>query len=111
MQNIVTEIKITAPNEDCKLTVTFGDGQKGHSSLKTINGKYITGKVENLNIGHGEQLKGKKMLISSIVTDVNPHTNWMSVTYFINGSAIKSLQHHIESDNGSLYCTTTLSFE
>ncbi|MFA6402507.1 MAG: hypothetical protein WCX31_12940 [Salinivirgaceae bacterium] len=112
MKNVVNKIDFTLEilPKEYSLTITFGEGQPGNSALKNFDGKYQTGSINNLLLGKGKSIKGKKLLISSIVTDANENTNHTSVTYTINGNEIKTFEDDVDTDNSSIYYTTTINF-
>jgi len=111
MKNIVNEItKDVDRGTRYYLTITFGNGQIGNSTFKDVHGNYQTGAIVHTNIGTGAELEGKLILIGSIVSDVNPQTNWTSVTYSINGDSLATYKEEVEDDNGSIYYTTTIKF-
>ena len=67
------------------LTVEYGYGQIGGSVAKLegqeIAASPITGKV----IGNGAALKGKKLLVKTVVADSSSDTNNVSVVYKLAG--------------------------
>jgi hypothetical protein len=112
MKNNVNEINysLIGPDQEYFLSITFGEGQPGSSALKNFDGTYITGDVENVLLGLGSKIKGKNLLISSMVTDANENTNHTSITYSINGKELKTFEDDVDTDNSSIYYTTTLKF-
>jgi len=63
------------------ITVMIGEGQIGGGVVK-IDGKQIgVTPVSKLSLGTESDLKGKTILIKTIVADENPETNKTSVTY------------------------------
>ncbi|MBL0340845.1 MAG: hypothetical protein IPP71_07930 [Bacteroidetes bacterium] len=104
-------LNITLPEQGkVKLTIVFGDRQKGHSALYNFDKKYVVGDVTGVNLGSANDLKGKTLFISSMVTDVNPSTDWTTITYVINGEDIKTFEEETESPNDSMVYATTLKF-
>lgn len=93
-----------------KLTIVFGDKQKGHSALQNFNKKYVTGEVNGVVLGSVNELKGKSLFVSSMVTDVNPSTDWTSITYIINGEDVKTYEEETDSPNDSIVYATTIKF-
>jgi hypothetical protein len=81
------ETKYTVKDEkDVKISVTFGNGQFGTSSLR-VGTKSKIGELSDFSLGKGAGIKGKKATIKSIVTDVNDKTNNVSATYTLSGGA------------------------
>ena len=112
MRNIIT--KLTHKVEDkiiCYLTIKVGEAQIGYSAFKDLDGKYISGNIILYPIGKGEKIRGKTLIITSMVTDVNPNTDLTSITYTINDNDIKTVTKEVESNNSSIYYTTYLKFE
>jgi len=111
MKNIITEISQDVKDaENYYLTVLVGEAQIGHSSIKDFEGKYISGNIILHPLGKGEFIRGKTLIITSMVTDVNPYTNLTSITYRLNDENIKTISETVESNNSSIFYTTYLSF-
>ncbi len=69
------------PEGNVALTVIIGEAQIGGGVVK-LDGKQIgVTPVEKLSLGTESDLKGKTLLIKTIVSDENPETNKTSVTY------------------------------
>lgn len=92
------------------LTIIFGDGQDGSSSFKDIEGNYHTGNLLNTVIGTGAKMEGKFIVIGSIVTDTNQHTNATSISYFINDVEVATFREEVDTDNGSIFYSTKIDF-
>jgi hypothetical protein len=84
----------TTGTKDIKLTVTIGDAQIGQSVALLDDVELGRGDIDGLLVGNGPAVKGKKLIIKTLVTDVNPRTNDMSVTYELSGGKI---DHDFES--------------
>lgn len=72
---------------DVFLSLTIGDGQFGTSDV-FVGGTQIvraSGPIGSLRLGSGAAIKGKKLLVRSVVSDVSTMTNKMSVSYRLNG--------------------------
>lgn len=111
MKNKVTEIsKQVTDQENYFLTIVVGEAQIGYSSFRDFEGKYISGNIVLHPLGKGENIKGKKLIVTSMVTDVNPNTNLTSITYRLNEENIKTVSETVESNNSSIFYTTYLSF-
>jgi hypothetical protein len=73
------------------LTVVFGDAQFGSSHVERLNGELLRiGDVDRLSIGKGSAIRGTGIRVVSTVTDINPNTNLLSVTYSLSGGAAPS---------------------
>ena len=111
MKNIVTEIsQQVTDQENYFLSIVIGEAQIGYSSFRDFEGKYISGNIVLHPIGKGENIRGKKLIITSMVTDVNPNTNLTSITYRLNDANIDTVSETVESNNSSIFYTTYLSF-
>ncbi|GHC44916.1 hypothetical protein [Ulvibacter litoralis] len=92
------------------LTIKFGEGQDGSSSFKDIEGNYHTGNLVNTQVGTGAKMEGKFILIGSIVTDTNQHTNATSITYLINNIEVATYREEVAEDNGTIFYSTQIYF-
>jgi len=57
------------------------------------------------DIGQGDELRGKKIVAVSIVSDTNPQTNHTSVTYELTGGPVPAKytsEFTVEEDNDSV---------
>ena len=66
-----------------RITVVFGDGQKGSSSI--LGPPSRIGELTRWPLGTGAELRGKTVDVRSTVSDVNGKTNHVSATYTIEG--------------------------
>ena len=88
------------------LTIIIGDGQFGSSAVlldseKKTNGHNIT----NYPLGSGSSLDGKTLRIVTIVSDTNPSTTNMDVTYQFKGGVADqnfSLSYAVASQGDAL---------
>jgi len=74
---------------DVFLSLAIGEGQFGTSDV-FVGGAQIlraSGSIGSLRLGPGAAIKGKKLLVRSVVSDVSTMTNKMSVSYRLNGGA------------------------
>ena len=97
-------------NDIIKLTLVVGEGQYGSSAFKNFNGQIEAGAILNRILGSAGSIKGKKLIITTTVTDTNPDTNRTSVSYQLNGKNVDTLEYEVEQDNGTLVYYTTLNF-
>jgi hypothetical protein len=70
-------------NRDVVLSITFGDGQLGASTV--LGAAAIVGEVKGFTVGKGEALRGNSIDVHSVLTDVNGSTNRLSATYDLTG--------------------------
>jgi hypothetical protein len=92
-------------NEGLKLNVKIGDGQIG-SSVVFLDTKQISiGDIIDKLIGDVDSLHNKKLIIKTIISDVNDKTNHMSVTYVLNDGIkdnVYFLEGTVTEEGGSL---------
>lgn len=67
------------------LTINVGDGQMGTSAVVLDGTPVGIGQIKRLKLGQGAALRGKKMRIKTVVTDVNDRTNRTSVNHILEG--------------------------
>jgi hypothetical protein len=93
------------------LSVSIGEGQFGTTDV-FVGGTPIlraSGPIGNLRIGAGPMIKGKNLLVRSLVSDVSTKTNKMSVTYRLNGGTTKKslvVKEDVEDGKSLLFDTT-----
>lgn len=101
MVSVTLTEKIPTKNGDVQLDVDIGSGQDGTTCVflddvlvTSANGKYALGK----------KLQGKRAVIQTIVTDINPETNETVITYtFKEGEAQVSFSNQATvSQNGQM---------
>jgi hypothetical protein len=97
-------------NIEYRVTIRIGDGQLGSSSFRNIDGSYVIGEVDNESLGKGLALLNQSVLISTMVTDVNPDTNRTSITILINNEVKGVFPAEAERDNNTVFYDTTLKF-
>ncbi|QDU66396.1 hypothetical protein [Engelhardtia mirabilis] len=73
--------------EPVLLTVTIGNGQFGTSLVRLNSAEKCRGDIGDLELGKPGSLKGKKVRVKSVVTDVRDETNRLTVTYKLAGGA------------------------
>jgi hypothetical protein len=84
MANQIIEMNYkVAPATDVVLTIIFGSGQLGASTITGAN--VIIGEVKNWTVGTGLQLVGMNIDIHSVLTDVNAATNRLNADYLLTG--------------------------
>ncbi|MCK4667952.1 hypothetical protein KAU33_14445 [Candidatus Dependentiae bacterium] len=82
--NLETEYKVE-DEEQVSLSIVIGDAQIGSSIVFLDDNELGRREIENLNIGLGKDIKGQKIIIKSIVKDINDMTNYTSITYILKG--------------------------
>lgn len=68
-------------DSDVAITVVIGEGQIGGGVIKLGGEKKANAPINDFVLGNATSLKGKTVLVKSIVSDENPSTNKTSVTY------------------------------
>lgn len=96
------------------LTVSIGNAQIGGSVVRWKNkpGIIAKGEVTNLELGLGEEIRGKIVRITTNVLDVNEQTNGVVVNhYFYNGKpALFSYDDRVNNDGDIFQLITEYSF-
>jgi len=113
MKEIKNEFQCSVPaDSEVTITITFGDGQIGTTFLRTPGGHYVNGEVTDIDLGKGNTLTGKKMLITSTVTKANPQTDFASITYSLNKDVSCEQIYSEKFDDGedNIRYVTTLKF-
>lgn len=70
------------------LNIIIGDAQIGASIVYLDDEEMGRGIIQVLEIGIGSAIKGKKIKIKSVVSDVNDMTNQTSITYQLTGGIL-----------------------
>jgi hypothetical protein len=70
---------------DVLLTVEYGYAQIGGGVAKLDGREIAASPITNQVVGNGAALKGKKLLVKSVVADANDTTNKVSVVYKLTG--------------------------
>ena len=65
------------------LTITFGNGQLGASTITGANA--IVGEVKTWPVGSGAALRGGSISIHSVLTDVNASSNRLNADFELSG--------------------------
>jgi hypothetical protein len=112
MSNQSTEVAYKiVPANDVALTITFGDGQLGASTI--IGANAIVGEVRNWTVGKGDDLRGKAIDIHSVLTDVNASSNRLSGDYALTGGDHPQtifLESTVDNDGDSDRFHITINF-
>ena len=76
----------TVGSADIFLAITIGEGQHGTSSVLLGTTRIAAGSGSlRVKVGDGDDIKGKVVIVRSVVNDVISQTNRMSVTYRFTG--------------------------
>lgn len=105
---IVENTLALSTSGDNKLTIKIGNGQIGHSSLMKQSGDFVTGEVVNEPLG--SNISNYSIIVSTMVTDVNPHTNNTNISILINNVTIDTFSTTTNEDNGQVLYSTQLDF-
>ena len=71
-----------------KVSILVGNKQLGTSRARIGNKVLHTGDFDQFVVGKGGTLKGKKLALKTVVTDVNDRSNLTAVRYLIEGGPI-----------------------
>jgi hypothetical protein len=99
-------------DEDIRITVRFGNGQLGSSSV--IGPPSRIGQLSNWLLGRGDQLRGRTIDIRSTVTDANSQTDRLVVSYTISGGEEPlelELAHTVDYEGASQHFLLTIQFK
>jgi len=102
-------------NDIVRLTVLIGNGQIGGSAAPQLDGVPIgePGSIKDLDIGPGQDLPGKELLVTTLVSDESEATDWTSVVYELSGGAPSDpfvAQHKVANSGKGVRYQTTISF-
>ncbi len=97
--------------EEIRITVRFGNGQLGSSSV--VGASSRIGLMTNWLLGHCGELRGETVDIRSTVTDANSMTDRLTVTYTITGGdepLSLDLAHTADYEGASQHFVLTVQF-
>lgn len=94
------------------ITVTIGNGQTGSITIFLPNGAKPAANdvIADYAIGTAAELKTKKMVISTVVSDIRPDTDAVIVSIDFNGSNFKTLSDTVEHDHDLISYQTVVKF-
>ena len=99
---------------DVQLSVIIGDRQFG-TSLVTLDGEQLAlGDVNGLTVTAPGGLRGKKLFVKSVVTDVNDQSNFTSITYELSGGVAPKgfeLRETVDNDGDSVVYRATFHLQ
>lgn len=72
---------------EVRLSIIIGDAQIGSSVVSLDSDEIGRGDISNLVVGSGPDIKNKALFTKSVVTDVNDASDWISITYHLEGGA------------------------
>lgn len=98
-------------NDPVLFSVKPGDGQVNYSVFTDFQGNYVYGDVQNKVLGTVKEIKGKSLLVVTLVTDTNPNTNRTSVRFVFNDIKTGSQITDANADNGTVSYNITFDFK
>lgn len=107
-----TEYHIAA--DDVWLVVTIGEGQHGRTLVQLDDTRLKLGDVRRLKIGPGADLAGKKLLVRTMINDVNDMTNFAGVRYELQGGKANEtfdLDGTVDEEGASVTFEATFTFK
>lgn len=111
--NTVTKLYRVAESSSLVLRLTVGHGQPAVTDVSLENKELVRRAEGNLELpipGSGAELKGKKLLCTTIVTDIRKETDQTSVTYeLLGGQSVfrHSLEETSTGDGSVVFFTAT----
>lgn len=104
MKTVEYETKLALDDtatQPVRLTVTVGNAQIGGSVVKIDDHEVADGRnIRDLDLGPEGSLIGKALTVRTVVTDVNPSTNRLVVTYELKTSS-DELSHRLRTSVSS----------
>ena len=78
---------VVSDGAELQLTVVIGEGQVGLSTVLLDTTPVVSNQeaITDQPIGAGQDVRGKTLVVDTIVNDVNPLTNRVTVTYELTG--------------------------
>ena len=99
--------------DDISITIQAGDGQTASSYFEKPGSEPVNGTVDKEYLGKGVNVKGKKLLIISMVTRVNQNTEWAGISYALTTTPgiEQPYSEQFDSQDNSLRYITTITFK
>lgn len=108
------ETEYQVGTDDVFLLVTIGEGNLGRTLVQLDDTDPTLGDIKRLKIGAGDALAGKKLLVRTMVNDVNDMTNHVDVRYELLGGKNNQtfdLEGTVDEEGGSLTFEATFTFK
>jgi hypothetical protein len=108
--------RVNNDDQSVQLSITIGDGQVGVTSINLGSEQIVSNhknSILSMDIGTGEDLKGKTLYCTTSVTDVQSTTNQTSVMYELHGGKIpfsQTLSETVAGDGDVVFYTATFYF-
>ena len=107
-------IEYQVATDEVVLVVTIGEGDRGRSLVELDGQQLALGEVKRLPLGSGESLTGKKLLVRTMVNDLNDKTNHMSARYELEGGTARKtvdFDGEVDEEGGSVIFEATFKFK
>ncbi|MEZ5045681.1 MAG: hypothetical protein R2831_01685 [Chitinophagaceae bacterium] len=99
-------------NKNVFLTVIVGNNQYGSSKVYFSNDDsniLIKGDVENYNLGRGNTLVSKELIVKTTVLDSNENTNKISISILLNDMRY-DYENFVDHNHDAFRLTTKINF-
>lgn len=110
----VTARYVVIDDGDVRLSVTIGDAQTGSSAAHLGRDLFAPGPdIQDVIVGQGAEIRGKVLVISTIVVDIRPEHDRSSVTVTLRGGhpeVFPLVQAATSSTGGAIPYLTVVSF-
>ncbi|MEZ5016123.1 MAG: hypothetical protein R2800_03670 [Flavipsychrobacter sp.] len=94
--------------EDLHITITIGNAQIGAGVVFFESNQIAKGDIQNLYLGKGKSLHGKKCKVVTNVLDANPATNAVVIVHDFDNGVPSSHTYKGKLDNeGDIYSLVT----
>lgn len=104
MKKVSLKTQYPVDTGEITINIVIGEGQLGSSVVFLDSTEIKRGDIRQLAIGKGQEIKGHKIFIKTVVSDINDKTNRTSVIYIIEGGKEKYQQtlEAIVEENGDV---------
>lgn len=109
-KNLAIDLQGLSDDDLVLFSVKPGDGQVNYSVFTNFDGSYVYGDVQNKSLGKAKNVRGKSLLVVTIVTDTNPQTNHTSVRFQFNDFKTAAQATDADVNNGSVSYNITFTF-
>ncbi len=86
---VLHEDEYQAGDGQVRLTVIVGEKQFGTSIVYLGHDAIANGDIDQLKLGEGKDLRGKELVVYTLVTDIRNNTDEVAVTWILNGGEHK----------------------